>query len=66
MWIVDPLDGTKEFIKKNGEFTVNVALVKNNQPIIGVIYVQQRIFFISQIKMWVHISQQYLLMNLKI
>ena len=32
-WIVDPLDGTKEFIKKNGEFTVNVALVKNNQPI---------------------------------
>ena len=39
LWIVDPLDGTKEFIKKNGEFTVNVALVKNNQPIIGVIYV---------------------------
>ena len=39
VWVVDPLDGTKEFIKKNGEFTVNVALVKNNQPIIGVIYV---------------------------
>ena len=38
-WLIDPLDGTKEFIKKNGEFTVNVALVKNNQPIIGVIYV---------------------------
>ncbi len=39
LWIVDPLDGTKEFIKKNGEFTVNIALVKNNQTIAGVIYV---------------------------
>jgi 3'(2'), 5'-bisphosphate nucleotidase len=39
VWIVDPLDGTKEFIKKNGEFTVNIALVKNGIPIIGVIYV---------------------------
>lgn len=38
-WIVDPLDGTKEFIKKNGEFTVNIALIENNQPIMGVIYV---------------------------
>ncbi|MDR9458473.1 MAG: 3'(2'),5'-bisphosphate nucleotidase CysQ [Salegentibacter sp.] len=38
-WIVDPLDGTKEFIKKNGEFTVNIALVKENQPVFGVIYV---------------------------
>ena len=37
--IVDPLDGTKEFIKRNGEFTVNIALIKNNKPIIGVIYV---------------------------
>ena len=39
LWIVDPLDGTKEFIKRNGEFTVNIALVKNNTPIMGVIYV---------------------------
>ena len=39
LWIVDPLDGTKEFIKKNDEFTVNIALVKNNKPIMGVIYV---------------------------
>ena len=39
LWIVDPLDGTKEFIKKNDEFTVNIALIKNNYPIIGVIYV---------------------------
>lgn len=38
-WIVDPLDGTKEFIKKSGEFTVNIALVKNNKPVFGVIYI---------------------------
>ena len=38
-WLVDPLDGTKEFIKKNGEFTVNIALVENNNPTLGVIYV---------------------------
>lgn len=37
-WIVDPLDGTKEFIKKNGEFTVNIALVDNQRPEVGVIY----------------------------
>jgi len=36
-WCVDPLDGTKEFIKKNDEFTVNIALIKNQQPILGVI-----------------------------
>ncbi|MFY0593227.1 3'(2'),5'-bisphosphate nucleotidase CysQ [Roseivirga sp.] len=38
LWIVDPLDGTKEFIKRNGEFTVNIALVRNQQPILGVVY----------------------------
>ncbi|PRX43517.1 3'(2'),5'-bisphosphate nucleotidase CysQ [Salegentibacter salegens] len=38
-WIVDPLDGTKEFIKRNGEFTVNIALVENQKTIFGVIYV---------------------------
>lgn len=38
-WIVDPLDGTKEFIKRNGEFTVNIALIENGKPILGVIYV---------------------------
>ena len=37
-WMVDPLDGTKEFIKKNGEFTVNIALIHNGQPILGVVY----------------------------
>lgn len=39
LWVVDPLDGTKEFIKRNGEFTVNIALVENSAPILGVIYV---------------------------
>jgi len=38
-WIVDPLDGTKEFVKRNGEFTVNIALIKNGIPKLGVIYV---------------------------
>ena len=38
-WIVDPLDGTKEFIKRNGEFTVNIALCRLGKPILGVIYV---------------------------
>lgn len=38
-WIVDPVDGTKEFIKRNGEFTVNIALVTNGKPLLGVIYV---------------------------
>jgi 3'(2'), 5'-bisphosphate nucleotidase len=38
-WVVDPVDGTKEFIKRNGEFTVNIALVNNGIPILGVIYV---------------------------
>lgn len=37
-WLVDPLDGTKEFIKKNGEFTVNIALIEGRYPIAGVIY----------------------------
>lgn len=39
LWVVDPLDGTKEFIKKNGEFTVNVALVQQGAPVLGVVYV---------------------------
>ena len=37
-WMVDPLDGTKEFIKKNGEFTVNIAYMQNNLPVFGVVY----------------------------
>ena len=46
-WLIDPLDGTKEFISKNGEFTVNIALIENNIPVIGVIYAPalSKIFF---------------------
>ena len=38
-WLIDPLDGTKEFIKRNGEFTVNIALIENNSPVIGIIHI---------------------------
>lgn len=46
-WLVDPLDGTKEFIKRNGEFTVNIALIEGQTPVMGVIYVpvQKQLFF---------------------
>jgi 3'(2'), 5'-bisphosphate nucleotidase len=37
-WLIDPLDGTKEFIKRNGEFTVNIALIYQHRPVLGVIY----------------------------
>jgi 3'(2'), 5'-bisphosphate nucleotidase len=49
-WLVDPLDGTKEFIKKNGEFTVNIALIENNKPTLGVIYVPTKstLYFAQQ------------------
>ena len=38
-WLVDPLDGTKEFINRNGEFTVNIALIEHGRPVLGVVYV---------------------------
>jgi 3'(2'), 5'-bisphosphate nucleotidase len=38
-WLVDPLDGTKEFISRNGEFTVNIALIRHGQPVLGVVHV---------------------------
>lgn len=38
-WLVDPLDGTKEFLHRNGEFTVNIALIDNGKPVLGVVYV---------------------------
>jgi len=38
-WLVDPLDGTKEFINRNGEFTVNIALIENTRPVLGVVHV---------------------------
>ncbi len=46
-WLVDPLDGTKEFVKRNGEFTVNIALIEGDRPVAGVIYipVENRLFY---------------------
>jgi 3'(2'), 5'-bisphosphate nucleotidase len=46
-WLVDPLDGTKEFVKRNGEFTVNIALIHNGNPVLGVIYVpvKEKLYF---------------------
>lgn len=38
-WLVDPLDGTKEFVKRNGEFTVNIAFIEGDRPVLGVVYV---------------------------
>ena len=50
LWLIDPLDGTKEFVKRNGEFTVNIALIYNGAPIIGVIYVpvKEELYFAMQ------------------
>lgn len=50
LWIVDPLDGTKEFIKRNGEFTVNIALVRHSVPVLGVIYVpvKRELYFAAE------------------
>lgn len=50
LWIVDPLDGTKEFIKRNGEFTVNIALVHKSVPVMGVIYlpVKKELYFAEE------------------
>jgi 3'(2'), 5'-bisphosphate nucleotidase len=38
LWVVDPLDGTKEFVQRNGEFTVNIALIDNHRPVLGVVH----------------------------
>jgi len=50
-WLVDPLDGTKEFIRRNGEFTVNIALIHKQNPVIGVIYVPvlEDMYFASKV-----------------
>ena len=55
-WIVDPLDGTKEFIKRNGEFTVNIALIENGKPILGVIYVpvEKKLYYGDVLKQEAH------------
>ena len=49
-WLVDPLDGTKEFVKRNGEFTVNIALIQNSSPLIGVIYIPVKNIFYFAVK----------------
>jgi len=48
-WMVDPLDGTKEFVKRNGEFTVNIALIHQNRSVLGVVYapVLNKLFYAS-------------------
>lgn len=50
-WLVDPLDGTKEFIKRNGQFTVNIALIHHHRPVLGVIYtpVTEELYFATQV-----------------
>lgn len=49
-WLVDPLDGTREFIKRNGEFTVNIALIEGHRPVLGVVYApaMNLLFYASQ------------------
>ena len=61
LWVVDPLDGTKEFIKRNGEFTVNIAYVKNGAPEAGVIYipVKEELFFADIEKGAYKLSNEY-------
>jgi 3'(2'),5'-bisphosphate nucleotidase (EC 3.1.3.7) len=53
-WLVDPLDGTKEFIKRNGEFTVNIALIDNGKPVLGVVYAPALgvMYFAAEGKAW--------------
>ena len=54
-WLVDPLDGTKEFIKRNGEFTVNIALIDHGKPILGVVYapVMNVMYSAAEGKAWI-------------
>ncbi len=48
-WLIDPLDGTREFVKRNGEFTVNIALIDDHKPVLGVVYapVKELLYFAS-------------------
>lgn len=53
-WLVDPLDGTKEFLRRNGEFTVNIALIEDGNPVLGVVYapVTDRLYAAADGKAW--------------
>ena len=54
-WLVDPLDGTKEFVKRNGEFTVNIALIRKHKPVLGIIYIPVKdIFYFAAINLGTH------------
>ncbi|BAH83030.1 3'(2'),5'-bisphosphate nucleotidase CysQ [Candidatus Ishikawella capsulata] len=59
-WLVDPLDGTKEFIDGHGDFTVNIALIKNGNPVIGVVYapVLDLLYFAHEKKAWKEVNKQ--------
>ncbi|OHB90164.1 MAG: 3'(2'),5'-bisphosphate nucleotidase [Planctomycetes bacterium RIFCSPHIGHO2_02_FULL_40_12] len=49
-WLIDPLDGTKEFVKRNGEFTVNIALIHKHKPVLGIIYIPVKdVFYFAAI-----------------
>jgi 3'(2'), 5'-bisphosphate nucleotidase len=49
-WLVDPLDGTKEFVKRNGEFTVNIALIQKHKPVLGIIFIPVKdVFYFAAI-----------------
>ncbi len=51
-WLVDPLDGTKEFVKRNGEFTVNIALIYKHKPVLGIIYIPVKdVFYFAAINL---------------
>lgn len=51
-WLVDPLDGTKEFVKRNGEFTVNIALIQKHKPVLGIIYIPVKdVFYFAAINL---------------
>jgi len=51
-WLIDPLDGTKEFVKRNGEFTVNIALIHKHKPVLGIIYIPVKdVFYFAAINL---------------
>ena len=49
-WLVDPLDGTKEFVNRNGEFTVNIALIDGSEPVFGIVGVPQEKVYIGDVR----------------
>ncbi len=67
-WLVDPLDGTKEFLKGNGEFTVNIGLIENKKPVFGIIYMptKNKLYFTKDKKSYfAKLSKKGLLTNIR-